>query len=65
VVNFTSTSTLRLNVTEDNQGWGSQGSGDVTNVGMNVFIGGFGGDEYCFGNTKKPVVEVLLRAMVP
>jgi len=65
VVNFTSTSTLRLNVTEDNQGWGSQGSGDVTNVGMNVFIGGFGGDEYCFGNTKKPVVEVRLRAMVP
>ncbi len=65
VVNFTSTSTLRLNVTQGSEGWGSQGSGDNTNVGMNVFIGGFGGDEQCFGNTKKPVVEVRLRAMVP
>ena len=65
VVNFESTSTLRLNVTQDNEGWGSQGSSSEGNVGMNVFIGGIGGDEGCFSNTKKPVVEVRLRALIP
>ena len=63
VVNFTSTSTIRLNVTQSNEGWGSPGSGSGTNVGMNVFTTGF--DEGCLGSTKKPVVEVRLRALVP
>ena len=65
VVSFESTSTLRLNVTENNEGWGFPGSSSGTNVGMNVFINGFVGDEGCLSNTKKPVVEVRLRAMVP